>query len=64
MRTDQYRYTEWVEVDGAVVYRELYDLRADPEESVNIGGNGENSVLMDALANQLRSNSTGLLRLR
>jgi arylsulfatase A-like enzyme len=64
MRTDQYRYTEWVEADGAVVYRELYDMRADPEERVNIGGNGENSILMDSLANQLRSHSTGLLRLR
>jgi hypothetical protein len=53
-----------VEADGAVVYRELYDMRADPEERVNIGGNGENSILMDSLANQLRSHSTGLLRLR
>jgi arylsulfatase A-like enzyme len=64
MRTDQYRYTEWVEVSGAVVYRELYDLDADPEERVNIGADGDNSVLMDALANQLRSHSAGLVRLR
>jgi arylsulfatase A-like enzyme len=64
MRTEKYRYTEWVEADGAVVYRELYDMIADPEERANIGGNGENSLLMDSLANQLRNHSTGLLRLR
>ena len=64
MRTEQYRYTEWVEADGAVVYRELYDMIADPEERANIGSNGENALLMDSLANQLRNHSTGLLRLR
>jgi len=39
-----------VEADGAVVYRELYDMFADPEECANISSNGENSLLMDSLA--------------
>jgi arylsulfatase A-like enzyme len=30
MRTDRYRYTEWVAPDGSVRYRDLYDMRDDP----------------------------------
>jgi arylsulfatase A-like enzyme len=64
MRTQRYRYTEWVNPDGKVVYRDLYDMQEDPGETVNIGRLPENDELMDALAAKLRVNSTGLLRLR
>ena len=36
MRTDRYRYTEWVGLDGGVKGRELYDHDADPLELVNL----------------------------
>ncbi len=64
MRTGQFRYTEWVNTDGEVVYRDLYDMNNDPGESVNIGGLPENQSLMDSLAKRLRSNSAGLKRLQ
>jgi len=38
MKTDQYRYTEWVSRDGkrTVEARELYDHVKDPAENVNV----------------------------
>jgi arylsulfatase A-like enzyme len=40
MRTDRYRYTEWVSTDGkrTVVARELYDHQTDPLETANLAG--------------------------
>ena len=36
VRTDRWRYVEWQKrSDGAIVARELYDMRDDPEETVN-----------------------------
>lgn len=63
MRTDRYRYTEWVKPDGSVSYRDLYDLQEDPGETLNIGKLPQNKSLMDSLAKQLRQNKTGLMRL-
>lgn len=64
MRTARYRYTEWVNPDGKVVYRDLYDLQEDPAETLNIGRLPENRELMESMAATLRANSTGLLRLQ
>jgi len=63
MRTERYRYTEWVADDGKVVYRDLYDMQTDPGETVNIGVLPENAELMDSMAALLRANGAGLLRL-
>jgi arylsulfatase A-like enzyme len=64
MRTEQYRYTEWVTADGTVVYRDLYDLHNDPGERINIGDLEANSELMASLATLLRKNGEGLLRIQ
>ena len=64
MRTDRYRYTEWVTADGTVVYRDLYDMDNDPGETINIGALPENKELMDSMATLLRENKTGLKRLQ
>jgi len=63
MRTQRYRYTEWVAENGKVVYRDLYDLDSDPGETLNIGMLPENQALMDSMATLLRKNSVGLKRL-
>lgn len=37
MRTERYRYTEWIErKSGELKARELYDHKIDPEENVNV----------------------------
>jgi arylsulfatase A-like enzyme len=64
MRTDRYRYTEWVMADGKVVYRDLYDLQNDPGETTNIGNLPENDELMSVMAGLLRDNKAGLKRLQ
>ena len=64
MRTDRYRYTECVKPDGKTVYRDLYDMQADPGETTNIADLPENSELVESLALQLRANDDGLLRIR
>jgi arylsulfatase A-like enzyme len=63
MRTDRYRYTEWIMPDGRVVYRDLYDMQEDPGETRNIGDLPENAELMESLAALLRENSAGMTRL-
>jgi arylsulfatase A-like enzyme len=64
LRTDRYRYTEWVMPDGEVAYRDLYDLQADPMETRNIAKMAENADLLDSLAALLRQAGDGLERLR
>jgi arylsulfatase A-like enzyme len=63
LRTPRYRYTEWVNPAGEVVYRDLYDMQQDPDETVNIGTLPENRALMESLAAILRENGAGLERL-
>ena len=52
MRTDRYRFTEWVsrknpsEVDAV----ELYDHVTDPQENENIAGRPESAVLVKELS--------------
>ncbi len=64
MRTQRYRYTEWVMPDGRVAYRDLYDMQEDPGETRNIGALPENIELMDSLAALLREHGAGLKRLQ
>ncbi|MDH7480649.1 MAG: sulfatase-like hydrolase/transferase [Armatimonadota bacterium] len=55
MRTDRYRYTEWIKRDsGDVVAVELYDYEKDPLGNVNIAGLPENKELVAKLSKQLR----------
>jgi arylsulfatase A-like enzyme len=63
MRTNRYRYTEWVMADGRVAYRDLYDMQEDPGETVNIAPNPENTELLQEMALLLRKHGTGLKRL-
>ena len=62
LRTDRYRYTEWVNPDGAVAYRDLYDMHDDPGERRNIARDPAMADELQALAATLRDND-GLLRL-
>jgi arylsulfatase A-like enzyme len=36
VKTDRYRYTEWMKKDNKVVARMLYDHKKDPDENVNV----------------------------
>lgn len=53
MRTDRYRYTEWVDEAHSVVSRELYDLQASPTETVNLANRADRSRLVEELGAQL-----------
>lgn len=55
MRTDRYRYTEWVDRDGTVRAKELYDLEDSPIETTNLADDREYRVLADSLAKRLRA---------
>ena len=52
MRTEEYRYVEWVKGDE-VVTRELYDRLEDPEELVNLLGDGGRSEVAESLSLKL-----------
>jgi iduronate 2-sulfatase len=53
MRTDQYRFTEWVIPGSSSNELELYDHQTDPEENVNIANLPENFALVGQLKDQL-----------
>jgi len=56
MRTDRYRYTEWVpRAGGAPVARELYDHHDDPREDVNLASLPEHRELVEKLSGQLHA---------
>lgn len=63
MRTQQYRYTEWINNKGIVVYRDLYDLKNDPKETKNLAPLAIHKLTLENLAKLLRANSDGLSRL-
>jgi arylsulfatase A-like enzyme len=50
MRTDRYRFTEWMNANGERDGVELYDHEKDPNETRNIAAQGGNSELVSALA--------------
>jgi iduronate 2-sulfatase len=53
LRTDRWRYTEWVTEGGENVGVELYDHQAEPAENVNVAGDPGNEATVAALAKQL-----------
>lgn len=62
MRTDRYRYTEWVRFTGRPDYKikwnkkagvELYDHQIDPEENVNVYQDQAYEVTVQELSKQL-----------
>ncbi|MBN2475488.1 MAG: sulfatase [Pirellulales bacterium] len=56
MRTDRYRYTEWLpRAGGAPVARELYDHRNDPQENVNLAGLPESAEMVSQLSRHLKA---------
>jgi len=58
IRTDRYRYTEWIEHrDGGdvVLAQELYDHEHDPGENANLAGREGNSALLTELSGRLHA---------
>lgn len=51
IRTDQYRYTEWLEGEAG---RELYDHSIDPGEVTNLASDDRNATTIEQLSKQLR----------
>lgn len=63
IRSERYRYTEWVNKHGKTVYRDLYDLQADPMETQNIIAIPDKQADVKRLARLLRQHGEGLMRL-
>jgi arylsulfatase A-like enzyme len=55
MRTDRYRFTEWISGKGDPVSIELYDHERDPNETRNIAGEPHNRALVAELARTRKS---------
>jgi arylsulfatase A-like enzyme len=53
MRTERYRYTEWIRQGGAVEAVELYDYQTDPKENANLAVRAEHADLVSRLGAQL-----------
>jgi arylsulfatase A-like enzyme len=53
MRTDRYRYVQWVDKQGRVAAQELYDHQTDPQENLNVAERPENRELLEQLGRQL-----------
>jgi iduronate 2-sulfatase len=51
VKTDRYRYTEWIKVStGEVVARDLFDHQLDPAENHGIAEKPENKKVIDELS--------------
>jgi iduronate 2-sulfatase len=60
MRTDQYRYTEWLDQkSGDVKFRELYDLKNDPLCKESIVDKPESAKLVAKLHEQMKAGWKG-----
>ena len=55
IRTDRYLYTEWMDNEGSVTARMLYDHVNDPKENVNIAERPEHAELVKELSNMLHA---------
>ena len=61
IRTDRYRYTEWIEDyksyqpydSQKVVAKELYDYQKDPQEKISRAGNAAYSAIVTELSSKL-----------
>lgn len=70
MRTDRYRYTEWIFYDDITyrplwernrLYAELYDGKTDPEENNNVAEDQRYVAVRKQLRQQLRDGWRGAL---
>lgn len=61
VRTDRYRYTEWIEPEKGAVAQELYDHRTDPQENTNVAGLPENKAVVQELSRKLHAGWKGAL---
>ncbi len=55
VRTERWRYIEWQKADGGVAARELYDMRDDPGETVNLAGKSQHSAAVNELSALLKT---------
>lgn len=64
-RTEQYRYTEWVDESKTIVARELYDYKNDSMETVNLARLPEHKALVNELSMSIRkpTEATGSLKM-
>jgi arylsulfatase A-like enzyme len=56
LRTDEHLYTQWMNDDGTVRARMLFDHRDDPAESVNLAADPENAALVSQMQASLEAN--------
>lgn len=61
IRTATHRYVEWTDRTGAVVGRELYDYRTDPNEIENLAPVSAHATLVEDYAAQLSASWQGAL---
>ena len=55
MRTDRWRFTEWLSENGKFRQAEIYDLENDPEGNVNLARHPDHRDRIPALTEQLRA---------
>jgi iduronate 2-sulfatase len=55
MRTDRYRYTEWLAPNKRLAGRELYDHKTDPGENINLAVRSGNEKLVERLSEMLHA---------
>lgn len=55
LRTDRYRYTEYLDANGRRRARMLYDHQVDPHETVNIAEHPEHRELVQRLSERLQA---------
>ncbi|GAB6164605.1 sulfatase [Thermostilla marina] len=56
MRTDRYRFVVWLDKQGNVVARELYDHQVDPQENENVAAKPEYASIVAELEAEWRAN--------
>ncbi|MDP0497307.1 MAG: sulfatase [Verrucomicrobiota bacterium JB024] len=61
LRTDRYRFVEWVTKDGETNAIELYDMQNDPEQSRNVATDAENAALVRELSARVRQDDMLIL---
>ena len=55
MRTDRFRYTEWMSPQNTRVGRELYDHQLDPGETVNLADRDDSAGIVERLSDLLHA---------